>query len=300
VIKERLRAAYHRLPFNKIPQIMAKKLNFSPPKHGISKCYCPRMINLKQGIKCFGKEGYEAARKELRQLNEREVFKPISIQTMTHQEKRRAMDSLIFLVEKRDGRIKARACANGSTQRSYIGKEDTTSPTVLTEAILITAAIEADQQRDVMTVDIPNAFVQTEIKDTKEKITMKIKGKLAEMLILLDEQRYKDFLVLENGEEVIYVQVIKALYGMLQASILFYQKLRTDLEEIGFKINLYDPCVANRIINGSRHTVKWHVDDLKSSHIDPKVNDRFLEWLEKKYGDKNLGSVNGKINLFYL
>jgi hypothetical protein len=59
----------------------------------------------------------------------------------------------------------------------------------LTKAILITAAIEADPLRDVMTVDTPNAFVQTEIKDTKEKITMKIKGKLAEMLILLDEKR---------------------------------------------------------------------------------------------------------------
>jgi hypothetical protein len=42
--------------------------------------------NLKQGIKRFGKEGYEAAMQELRRLNEREVFKPISIQTMTHQE----------------------------------------------------------------------------------------------------------------------------------------------------------------------------------------------------------------------
>ena len=76
--------------------------------------------NLKQGIKRFGKEGYEAAMQELRQLNEREVFKPISIQTMTHQEKRRTMDNLIFLVNKRDGRIKARTCANGSTQRRSI------------------------------------------------------------------------------------------------------------------------------------------------------------------------------------
>jgi hypothetical protein len=78
--------------------------------------------------------------------------------------------------------------------------------------------------------------------------------------------------------------------------------LRTDLEEIGFKINPYDPCIANRIINGTRHTVKWHVDDLKSSHIYPKVNDRFLEWLEKKYGDKNSGSVKavrGKIHNYF-
>jgi hypothetical protein len=73
--------------------------------------------------------------------------------------------------------------------------------------------------------------------------------------------------------------------------------VRTDLEEIGFQINTYDPCVANRIINGSRHTVTWHVDNLKSIHID--LNDRLLEWLEKKYGDKNLGSdktVRGNIH----
>jgi hypothetical protein len=45
--------------------------------------------------------------------------------------------------------------------RSYIKKEDTISPNILTEAILFTAAIEVNQQLDMLTVDIPNAFVQT-------------------------------------------------------------------------------------------------------------------------------------------
>jgi hypothetical protein len=45
------------------------------------------------------------------------------------------MDSLIFLVEKSDGRIKARTCANGSLQRNYIDKEEATSPTALTEQL---------------------------------------------------------------------------------------------------------------------------------------------------------------------
>jgi hypothetical protein len=57
--------------------------------------------------------------------------------------------------------------------------------------------------------------------------------------------------------------------------------------------------MRKQIIKGSRHTVTWHIDDLKSSHINPKVNNRFLEWLEKKNGDKNLGSVEterGKIH----
>ena len=37
-------------------------------------------------------------------------------------------------------------------------------------------------------------------------------------------------------------------------------------------------------MNGKQHTVRFHVDDLLSSHVDPKVNDRFAEWLEKMYG----------------
>ena len=73
------------------------------------------------------------------------------------------MESLIFLTEKRDGRVKARVCANGSTQRSYIHKDDASSPTAATESILITGVIEAKQKRDVMILNIPNAFVQTEV-----------------------------------------------------------------------------------------------------------------------------------------
>jgi hypothetical protein len=35
---------------------------------------------------------------------------------------------------------------------------------------------------------------------------------------------------------------------------------------------------------GSQHTLLFHVDDLKSSHKDPKVNDQFDKWLQDDYG----------------
>jgi hypothetical protein len=52
MIKERIRAAYHRLPYKAIPWIMinylamtqANKLNLFPVKGGVSKYYSPRMI----------------------------------------------------------------------------------------------------------------------------------------------------------------------------------------------------------------------------------------------------------------
>ena len=51
----------------------------------------------------------------------------------------------------------------------------------------------------------------------------------------------------------------------------------------------YDPCVANKMANGEQLTGCWHVDDLKSSHINPKVNDEFLQWIKDTFGQ--LGEV---------
>ena len=85
---------------------------------------------------------------------------------------------------------------------------------------------------------------------------------------------------------MLYVQLSKALYGMLRAALLFYKKLRGDLEDLGFEINPYDPCVANKMINGKQITVCWHVDDLKVSHEDETVLDWFEEKLVELYGKK--------------
>ena len=70
-----------------------------------------------------------------------------------------------------------------------------------------------------------------------------------------------------------------------------------DITRIGFKLNPYDPCVANRIVNSKRHKLTWHVDDIKSSHVDPKANDQFHNWLQKIYGDvAEVKSTRGKIH----
>ena len=67
-----------------------------------------------------------------------------------------------------------------------------------------------------------------------------------------------------------------ALDGMLQSSLLCYKKFRKDLKEITFYFNLYNPFVANRIVKSKQRTVTWHIENLKSSHIDSRVNNKFL------------------------
>jgi hypothetical protein len=59
----------------------------------------------------------------------------------------------------------------------------------------------------------------------------------------------------KNGETILYVKLLNALYGILKAALLFYKRLVKDLTGNGFKLNLYDPCVANKTVNGKQMTL---------------------------------------------
>ena len=75
---------------------------------------------------------------------------------------------------------------------------------------------------------------------------------------------------------MVYVYIIKALYGLLISAMLFYNKLKTDLIKNGFKLNSYDPCIASKMVKTNQLTISWHVDDLKVIHKDSKSVDAFL------------------------
>ena len=75
---------------------------------------------------------------------------------------------------------------------------------------------------------------------------------------------------------MLYVRLSEALYGILRSSLLFYKRLRRFLEDKGFAINDYYPCVANNVVNGAQMTVCWHVDDLRISHRDEEMISAFI------------------------
>ena len=78
-----------------------------------------------------------------------------------------------------------------------------------------------------------------------------------------------------KSKKVLYVIVLRVIYGMLISAILWYRKFQTDLESNDFIFNSYDPCMANKMVNDKQQTIRFHVDDVMSSHVDPKVNDEF-------------------------
>ena len=58
--------------------------------------------SLNKGTKVFGEKSTEAVFKKMKQLHNRTVFEQVKLAELTDQERRRAMKSLMFLVEKRD------------------------------------------------------------------------------------------------------------------------------------------------------------------------------------------------------
>ena len=73
-------------------------------------------------------------------------------------------------------------------------------------------------------IDIPNAFIQTE-QPEEEKVIMKLRGRLAELMVLIAPEIYSKYVVIENGVKVLYVRLLNALYGTLKAVLLSTKSL---------------------------------------------------------------------------
>ena len=63
------------------------------------------------------------------------------------------------LLAKHDRTIKGQTVYNGKPTREWLGKEDSASPTASLDSIILMAMIEAHEERDVMSTDVPNAFI---------------------------------------------------------------------------------------------------------------------------------------------
>ena len=84
-------------------------------------------------------------------------------------------------------------------------------------------------------------------------------------MVMVYPSLYRQYITYDSKcQALIYVNMNKALYGLLKSALQFYKKFCSDIEAYGFKVNPYDPCVANADINGHQMTVTWHVDDLDS------------------------------------
>jgi hypothetical protein len=89
---------------------------------------------------------------------------------------------------------------------------------------------------------------------------------------------------------------------MMKSALLFYRILVAELHDMGFEINPYDPCVANKTVNGTQMTVRWHIDDLIISHTSLDNIMAFVKKIKDIYGEKlaeRVGTVHDYLGMTF-
>jgi len=173
-------------------------------------------LSMKAAIKKWGQEAEYAITKEMKQLYWRDSYKPKHWHELTKKQKKQILESHIFVEQKRDGLIKARKVIGGNKQQDYITKEDVSSLTVTAEAVMLTCVIDAQEDRDIAVVDIPNAFVQTIVdeEDAEHRVIVHIRGPLVDILVSIVPDLYGPYVTMnKSGQKVLIVECLNAFYG---------------------------------------------------------------------------------------
>ena len=124
--------------------------------------------------------------------------------------------------------------------------------------------------------------------DTDELVLMVLKDNMTGMIMKIATNIYRMHITTNSkGRLILYVWLQKILYGLLCSTLLFYRKLRGELETDGFIINPNNPYVANKMTKrGDQIAVVWHIDDLMVSFKDNFAITKFACYLAKTYGPK--------------
>ena len=242
-----------------------------------------KQLTVKAGIKAFGMKAIEAIVKEYAQLNDKGVFRPRYFGNLLPEERRKALRAITLVTEKRSGIIKGRTVADGRAQREYTAPESVFSPTVSTEGLMLSLAIDAKENRCVAVADVEGAYLHA---DMDELVIMVFEGDMVDYMVQADPTKYGPFVhVTKDGRKLLYVELLKALYGCIQSAMLWWKLFTSTLAEDGFTVNPYDSCVANKIMpDGTQCTVCWYVDDLKISHVSEEVVESVISMIEARYG----------------
>ena len=151
-------------------QLAANEQEIDPRMVGI----IMTQLTLKAAIKMWSNDAKIAAESEMKQLHWRNSFRPVKWCELRSEQKQTILESHIFMKMKRTGEIKGRTVAGGNKQRGYIDKEESSSPTVATESVILTSMIDAIKERHVAIIDVPNAFIQTVVEDERKRVIIRI------------------------------------------------------------------------------------------------------------------------------
>ena len=126
---------------------------------------------------------------------------------------------------------------------------------------MLTLLIDDTEQRDITFFDVPGSYRQTEIPEYK-RILLRIRDEFVDIMCDFNND-YKPYVQYENRKKVLYVKVLRAIYGFIESALLLYNFYVKILKYLGFSINKYYRCVSNKMIDGKKCNIIWYVYENK-------------------------------------
>jgi hypothetical protein len=167
---------------------------------------------------------------------------------------------------KTDGRFKARLCFNGKHQRKGIDCYETFAPVARIENVRLTITLALRMEMRIHHGDVPDAFLNSP----------------------LDADVY---MYMPQGFEQpgMVCKLNKGLYGLRQASLLWYKQMHQCLLSLHFKQTGFDNCIY---YSEEKVTfISLYVDDILVMSKSQDIIDEIFKALHDKFKIKHMGVV---------
>ena len=141
--------------------------------------------------------------------------------------------------------------------------------------------IDALKRWNVTVFNVPRAYLQTDLPKDK-CVLLILKDQFVDIMCSINP-KYTAHVQIENGTKVLYLRIKKAIYRMIKSALLWYDLYVSVLEGMGFVLNPYNMCVANKTIDRKQCTVAWYVTNNKISHVEQEVIDDIVDKIGKHF-----------------
>ena len=159
------------------------------------------------GVKTYGNRALVAMFNDYKQFHNLGIFGPQDATIMSLQGKHRALRAFNIMKEKRCSKIKGRMCADGIFQRTYIPREEATSPTISLEALFSSLLIDAHEGISLHNFTVPGAYIHTSLP-YDQVVHMKSEGRCLDIMCKVNPE-YEKFVKYFKGKKGTVCSVLR-------------------------------------------------------------------------------------------
>ena len=113
------------------------------------------------------------------------------------------------------------------------------SPTISLEALFTTLLVDAYEDKKIAIFDVPGAYLHAKDMPKDKGVLHKLRGQFVDIMCEINPEHTKN-IIYETGVKVLYLYVVKAIYGCIESALLWYNLFTETLQKYSFESNPYD------------------------------------------------------------